>query len=67
MVPIVFFAPRAVAFKPDDDEYTREQAIVEGWAQGFNVGAIVLLILLLLCNYRKRVLLHKLILLEVGS
>ncbi len=57
--------PRAVAIKPDDEDYTREQSIVEAWAQGFNVGAIILLILLLLCNYRKRVLLHKLILLEV--
>lgn len=55
-----------VAIKPDDEDYTREQSLVEAWAQGFNVGAIILLILLLLCNYRKRVLLHKLILLEVG-
>lgn len=44
---------------------TREQAVVEAWSQGFNVGAIVILILLVLCNYRKKTLLHKLILGEV--
>ncbi|KAK5996695.1 hypothetical protein PT974_02035 [Cladobotryum mycophilum] len=44
---------------------TREQTIVEAWGQGFNVGALFLLILLVLCNYRRHVLLHKLILLEL--
>ncbi|KAI1070033.1 hypothetical protein LB507_007926 [Fusarium sp. FIESC RH6] len=44
---------------------TREQAVVEAWSQGFNVGAIVILILLVLCNYRKKTLLHKLILGEL--
>lgn len=46
---------------------TREQAIVEAWAQGFSVGSVVILILFVLCNYRRKILLHKLILLEVGS
>jgi hypothetical protein len=41
------------------------QTIVEAWAQGFNVGAFIVLILFTLCNYRGRVLLHKLILLEL--
>jgi hypothetical protein len=41
--------------------------IVEAWAQGFNVGALVLLILFTLCNYRRHVLLHKLILIQVGT
>jgi hypothetical protein len=44
---------------------TREQAVVEAWSQGFNVGAVVILILLVLCNYRRKTLLHKLILGEV--
>ena len=44
---------------------SREQAVVEAWSQGFNVGAIVILILLVLCNYRRKTLLHKLILGEV--
>lgn len=53
---------------PDDptaENNTVEQVIVEAWGQGFNVGALILLILLVLCNYRRHVLLHKLILLEV--
>jgi hypothetical protein len=44
---------------------TREQAVVEAWSQGFNVGAVVILILLVLCNYRRKTLLHKLILGEL--
>ncbi|KAG9255685.1 uncharacterized protein F5Z01DRAFT_552465 [Emericellopsis atlantica] len=44
---------------------TREQIIVEAWGQGFNVGALVFILLTVLCNYRRNVLLHKLILLEL--
>lgn len=44
---------------------SREQIIVEAWGQGLNVGALVFIILVVLCNYRKHVLLHKLILVEV--
>jgi hypothetical protein len=44
---------------------TREQTIVEAWGQGFNVGALVFILLTVLCNYRRNVLLHKLILLEL--
>ncbi|QPC79063.1 hypothetical protein HYE68_009815 [Fusarium pseudograminearum] len=44
---------------------TREQAVVEAWSQGFNIGAVVVLILLVLCNYRRKTLLHKLILGEL--
>ncbi|CAF3580302.1 hypothetical protein SNK05_011769 [Fusarium graminearum] len=44
---------------------TREQAVVEAWSQGFNIGAVVILILLVLCNYRRKTLLHKLILGEL--
>ncbi|MCJ1465986.1 hypothetical protein MMC07_004605 [Pseudocyphellaria aurata] len=39
--------------------------IVEAWGQGFNIGALIILILLVFCNYRAGVLLHKLILLEL--
>lgn len=39
--------------------------ILEAWAQGYMVGSLVILMLLVVCNYRKRVTLHKLILLEV--
>lgn len=44
-----------------------EEIIVEAWAQGFHVGGIILLTLLVLCNYRPNVILHKLILVEVRS
>ena len=44
---------------------TREEIIVEAWGQGLNVGALVFITLVVLCNYRGNVLLHKLILLEV--
>lgn len=39
--------------------------IVEAWAQGLNVGALVFISLIVLCNYRRHITLHKLILLEV--
>lgn len=39
--------------------------VLEAWGEGFNLGALVILILLLFCNYKVGVLLHKLILLEV--
>ena len=51
---------------PTESSQSRIQGITEAWAQGFHVGAIIILILVTLCNYRKRVLLHKLILLEVS-
>ncbi|KAI8719779.1 Non-specific serine/threonine protein kinase [Fusarium sp. LHS14.1] len=51
--------------QPSPESSTREQMIVEAWAQGLNVGAIVILILLVLCNYRHKALLHKLVLSEL--
>lgn len=39
---------------------------MEAWAQGYNVGSLVILILIVFCNYRSGILLHKLILLEVS-
>lgn len=41
--------------------------ILEAWGEGFSLGALIILILLVFCNYRVRVLLHKLILLEVRN
>ena len=39
--------------------------ILESWGEGYTVGSLVILMLIVVCNYRRRVLLHKLILLEV--
>jgi len=39
--------------------------ILEAWAQGFMVGAIIIMICVTLSNIRRGVLLHKLILIEV--
>ena len=47
-------------------ELTVTGDILEAWAEGYMVGSLVILILIVACNYRRRVLLHKLILLEVG-
>ena len=51
---------------PTRSSFPVEGDIVEAWAQGYNVGSLIILMLIVLCNYRKRVLLHKLILLEVS-
>lgn len=39
--------------------------ILEAWAQGYMVGALTIMISITMCNIRRGVLLHKLILLEV--
>ncbi|KAH6667872.1 hypothetical protein B0J14DRAFT_489014 [Halenospora varia] len=39
--------------------------ILEAWAQGYMVGSIIIMIFITLCNVRRGVLLHKLILLEL--
>ena len=41
--------------------------ILEAWAEGFYVGALIILMLIVLCNIRRHVWLHKLIMLEVHS
>jgi uncharacterized membrane protein YkvI len=41
--------------------------ILEAWGQGFMVGALIIMMCITLANMRRGVLLHKLILLEVGS
>lgn len=56
-----------LSFAPIESAQTRIQRIVEAWAQGCQVGALVFLIIITLCNYRRHVLLHKLILLEVRN
>lgn len=44
---------------------TIEGGFLEAWAQGYNVGSLIILILIVFCNYRSGIWLHKLILLEV--
>ena len=41
--------------------------ILEAWGEGFNLGALIIILLILFCNYRVGVLLHKLIFLEVRN
>lgn len=50
---------------PTRASMTLEGGFLEAWAQGYNVGSFIILILIVLCNYRSGILLHKLILLEV--
>ena len=40
--------------------------VLEGWAEGFMVGSLIILSCITIANMRHGVLLHKLILLEVG-
>ena len=40
--------------------------ILEAWAQGFMVGALIIMSCITLVNMRRGVILHKLILVEVG-
>ncbi|KAF1911261.1 hypothetical protein BDU57DRAFT_97534 [Ampelomyces quisqualis] len=47
------------------ESLTTEGGILEAWAQGYNVGSLVILILIVFCNYRSGIRLHKLILLEL--
>jgi hypothetical protein len=48
--------------KPTD----HDGLILESWAQGFMVGALITLSCITIANMRRGVLLHKLILLEVS-
>jgi hypothetical protein len=50
---------------PTRDSLTIEGGYLEAWAQGYNVGSLIILILIVFCNYRSGIWLHKLILLEV--
>jgi hypothetical protein len=49
---------------PTRASLTTEGGFLEAWAQGYNVGSLVILILIVFCNYRSGIWLHKLILLE---
>jgi hypothetical protein len=44
-----------------------EAFIVESWSQGFMFGALFIMSIITVVNMKRRVLLHKLILLEVGK
>lgn len=50
---------------PTRAHLTLDGVILEAWGEGFNVGALIMLILLVFCNYRSGTILHKLIALEV--
>lgn len=50
---------------PTRSGLTEEGGFLEAWAQGYNVGALIVLILIVFCNYRSGIWLHKLILLEL--
>jgi hypothetical protein len=53
--------PTAGSLKPQSPN----GLVLEAWAQGFLVGALVIMAAITIANMRKGVLLHKLILLEV--
>ncbi|CAG9939494.1 unnamed protein product [Clonostachys rosea f. rosea IK726] len=65
MAPVPGLMSTRAAGDPLAQNLTRSQVIGESWAQGFNIGSVVILLLFVLCNYRKGVVLHKLILLEL--
>lgn len=50
---------------PTRASLSTEGGFLEAWAQGYNVGSLVILILIVFCNYRSGIWLHKLILLEL--
>lgn len=60
--------PRPVTTRtspPTRDSLSPEGGFLEAWAQGYNVGSLIILILIVFCNYRSGIWLHKLILLEL--
>ncbi|KAF1845122.1 uncharacterized protein K460DRAFT_385730 [Cucurbitaria berberidis CBS 394.84] len=50
---------------PTRASLSTEGGFLEAWAQGYNVGSLIILILIVFCNYRSGIWLHKLILLEL--
>lgn len=52
---------------PTRNSLSTEGGFLEAWAQGYNVGSLVILILIVFCNHRSGIWLHKLILLEVRT
>jgi hypothetical protein len=51
---------------PTRGNLSTQGGFLEAWAQGYNVGSLIILILIVCCNYRSGIWLHKLILLEVS-
>lgn len=47
------------------DTDSKEAFVVEGWGEGFMLGALFIMVLITIVNMRKGVLLHKIIMLEV--
>ncbi|ORY13040.1 hypothetical protein BCR34DRAFT_600163 [Clohesyomyces aquaticus] len=60
-----FPVPSSPTEVPTRSSLTLESGLLEAWAEGYNVGSIIILILIVFCNYRSGILLHKLILLEL--
>lgn len=52
---------------PNDRPSDPNGLVLEAWAQGFMIGALIIMSCITLANMRRGVLLHKLILLEVCS
>ena len=55
----------STAGAPTKSALSIEGDVLEAWAEGYNVGSLIILILIVICNYRRGVWLHKLILLEL--
>ena len=49
----------------DKASFTLPGDILEAWAEGYMVGSLVILMLIVICNYRRHVYLHKLIIGEM--
>ncbi|KAF2116442.1 hypothetical protein BDV96DRAFT_612290 [Lophiotrema nucula] len=60
-----FPVPSARTEPPSRSSLTVEGGFLEAWAQGYNVGSLIILILIVFCNYRSGIFLHKIILLEL--
>ncbi|MCJ1475855.1 hypothetical protein MMC13_004519 [Lambiella insularis] len=56
---------RNVTAEPTRSSLSIDGDILEAWAEGFYVGSLIILVLIVLCNIRSGILLHKLILLEM--
>lgn len=65
--PKPFPEPTTRTSPPTRLSLTTEGGFLEAWAQGYNVGSLIILILIVFCNYRSGIWLHKLILLEVSE
>ena len=73
--PLTILLPRAATNTSDtggvgtgDGDWRQsakpEDFILEGWSEGFMVGALIIMACITIANMRRKVLLHKLILLE---